>query len=105
MTVKINLVSCKAEGLTLDACAKPRKKLDPISFVMSIRQTVRTENSGSCQNDFRENLCWEALLKSFDKIQVWLKSDEIIGSLYGNLNLFTTTLVTLVFMADIHSNC
>jgi len=68
---------------------------------MSIRQTVRTENPVSCPTDF----VWEALLKSVDKIQVLLKSDEIIGSLYGNVNIFTNTPVTKAYMADIQSNC
>jgi len=46
----------KAEGLTLDGCAKPRKQLVSISFVMFIRQTVRTEKPWSCPTDFRANL-------------------------------------------------
>jgi len=49
-------VSSKAEGLTLEGCAKPRKHIVTISFVMSIRQTVRTDNHGSCLNDFCEKL-------------------------------------------------
>jgi hypothetical protein len=32
---------------------------------MLIRQTIYTENSGSCQADFRENLCWESFIKFF----------------------------------------
>lgn len=98
-------MSCKAEGLNLDGRTNPRKQLDSISFVMSIRQIFRTENSVSCPTDFRENLFWEALLKSVDKIQVLLKSDEVTGSLYVNTNTFTTTLVTKASMADTHSNC
>jgi hypothetical protein len=98
-------VRSKAEGLNLDGCAMPRKQLDSIGFDMSIRQTDPTENRASCPTDFLENLFWEALLKSVDKIQVLLKSDEIIGRLYGNLNIFTITPVTKTSMADIHSNC
>jgi recombinational DNA repair protein (RecF pathway) len=63
--MKINLVSSKAEGLTLDACAKTRKHLDPISFVISIRKTVCTENSHSCQTNVRENLYWKMFIKLF----------------------------------------
>ena len=49
---------------------KPRKA--PISFVMS----VRVYQCGSQSTDFGEIWYWDFLLKSVDKIQIWLKSDK-----------------------------
>jgi len=38
-----------------------------------VHTSVRMEHPGSHWRDFREILYWEALLKSVEKVQVWLK--------------------------------
>jgi hypothetical protein len=64
----------------LGAFAKLRK--GTISFVMSVRQSVRMEQLGSHYTDFHEILYLNVLRKSVEKIQVSLKSDNITDTLH-----------------------
>lgn len=75
-----------------------------VSSCLSVRPSAQKTPS-PVQLIFVKNFFWEALLKSVNKIQVLLKSDEIIGRLYGDLNIFTINPVAKASMADIHSKC
>jgi hypothetical protein len=70
--------SCLLRSLTfLGAFAKLRKAT--VSFVMSVRLSVRMEQLGSHWTDFHEIWYWRIFRKSVEKIQVSLKSDKSKG--------------------------
>jgi hypothetical protein len=65
-------------GAFLGAFAKLRKAT--VSFVVSARPSVRMEHLGSHRTDFHEIWYMNIFRKSFEKIQVSLKSDKNNGT-------------------------
>jgi hypothetical protein len=56
-----------------------REKRLIASECLSVYPSIRIYRLGSQSTDFRETWCWKLLLKSVNKIQIWLKSDKNIG--------------------------
>jgi len=61
----------------LDSFAKLWKAT--LSFVMSVRPSVRTEQLGFYWRDFHDNLYLSIFRKTGEKIQILLKSDKKNG--------------------------
>jgi len=81
MSVKFNW-NVKAIGISqsfLVAFGKLRNKT--VSFVPSVRLSVRIEQLGSHWTDFREIWCLFVCRKPIEKIPVWRKSDKNNGHL------------------------
>ena len=70
----------------LGAFAKLRKAT--ISFVMSVRPSVRLEQLGSHWRDFHEILCMSTFRKTVEKIQDSLKSENNNGTLRADRYIF-----------------
>jgi hypothetical protein len=62
----------------------------PISFVMSVRLSVRTYQRGYHWTDFREICYWVLLRKSVDKSQIWSKSEKSMGHFTWKRTYFYT---------------
>jgi hypothetical protein len=64
------------------------KKFLKVPISRHVCPSICMEQLSSPCMDFRDTLCYAVLLKYVKKIQVWLKTDKMSGTLHEDLSIF-----------------